>query len=245
MDHYDSLEPSLSRLDSVRQESPLRDVPGAHEAENATLLSYKRAVESLEEEVATLRKSLEHQKRTEHNRLKLELARQAEKHRQDVETLRATYDRESEMKQQSLMDAISSKHAEDLNNLRVSYELKLSKAKTSRSSDGLLSAFEQNYFKSKSSDRYVEKPSLSLLDDDSQLIMEVEESDLLSRILLEKENSERGEEDTLANENRRLREALSTALNSSASMCSKCKKLASASVTLDSYLTSLKYLEDA
>jgi hypothetical protein len=240
MDYNASLEPSLSRLDSVRQESPLKDVARSHEAENETLMSYRRAVESLEEEVATLRKTLEHQKRTEANRLKLELARQADKHRQDVETLRATYDRESEMKQQSLMKAMASKHAEDLNNLRVSYELKLSKVNTRGSSNGLLSAFEQNYFKGKSSDRYEEKPSLSLLDDDSKLTMEVEESNLLSRILLEKENSE-GEEDTLENENQRLREALSTALNSSASMCSKCKKLESASATLDSYLTSLKY----
>mmetsp|Transcript_15592 Transcript_15592/g.28352 ORF Transcript_15592/g.28352 Transcript_15592/m.28352 type:complete len:283 (+) Transcript_15592:328-1176(+) len=242
MDEIESFEPSLSLHDQVRQESPLKSlVSPAESTKGATLQSYQRVVESLEEEVSALRQSLEIQRQSESSRIKLELNRMADKHRRELDALKRSYEKESKVKQDAIMSALSSKYDSDLKSLKLSYEYKLNQMGGSKSSTGLLSNFEQNVVKGKTSDRYEEKPSLTLLDEGSKLTMEVEDSEIFNSILLGKDDYDEDEK-VLVKENKKLREALSTALNHTGGMCSRCKKLASASQTLDSHVSAFKYL---
>jgi hypothetical protein len=226
--------------------------------------SYKRIVAALEEEVSALRNALAVHKRGEASRLKLELARQAEKHRRDIEAQRKTYDRESKLKQEAVISAMAAKYSSDLDKLRLSYQLKLSNVMSSKASTEHLSTFELNYFRSRTPGQSEEQTPIvqsrahisnsplqggigrtrpldpSLLDDDpTQAVLGTENSDTLTRLLL---GTEGGEEDLLS-ENKRLRELLASGYYSaSEAMCVCCKKLASATHTLDYYLASHKDL---
>lgn len=234
-----SSDPSPSHLDQVRQESPMKALPSpvkslTSPSSASTILSYQRVVDSLEEEVKALKRSLEIQRQGEASRLTLELDRQAEKYRREIESLRKSILRGCEAMHNAEMSEASLKHSAEMRALTKRYSDKLSEPHIRMASTGMTDAIEPKYLKW--SGRYEDEQSLSLVDKTSSRASE----DPFDDLLLEKEAKGLREE-LLVKENKLLKEALSRAEKTASNVCPCCKKLASVSDALNSHVKSLKY----
>lgn len=237
LDSFDALRHHQDKPDSSLES---RGSP-TNSAGEATVQSYQRIVQGLEDEVKALRRSLDVQRQGETARVKLELGKMSEKHRREVESLQRAFDRESKVKQDAIMSALSSKYNSDLQEIRADYEKKLSKLQFRRPPTDTQSPFEQNpYYQGHPSDQHEDRSTHSPLANYSRLTTDIGDGDTFTSILLGKDPIT--PEEQLIQENKRLRGALASALCTSSGMCSCCRKLTSATESLDSYVTSLKYL---